>query len=111
MKKKVWIAIGVTAVFLLLAGVSVYRQAFAKGPEVKTSHPVQEEIKEQIMIPGTAKLVNEQKIYASPEKGEIKEFLVEEGDSVKKERCWPNLMTRHWSLNWKKSSFRLNQAI
>ncbi|USK50412.1 efflux RND transporter periplasmic adaptor subunit [Bacillus sp. CMF12] len=84
MKKKVWIAIGVAAVFLLMAGVSVYRQAFAKGPEVKTAHPVQEEITEQIMIPGTVELMNEQKIYASPEKGEIKEFLVEEGDSVKK---------------------------
>ncbi|KAF0822263.1 efflux RND transporter periplasmic adaptor subunit [Cytobacillus firmus] len=84
MKKKVWIAIGVTAVVLLMAGVSIYRQAFAKGPEVKTAHPVQEEITEQIMIPGTVKLVNEQKIYASPENGEIKEFLVDEGDSVKK---------------------------
>lgn len=78
---------------LLMAGVSIYRQAFAKGPEVKTAHPVQEEITEQIMIPGTVKLVNEQKIYASPEKGEIKEFLVEEGDSVKKERFWPGLMS------------------
>ncbi|KON85504.1 permease [Sporosarcina globispora] len=84
MKKKVWIAIGIAAVFLLMAGVSVYRQAFAKGPELKTAYPVQEEITEQIMIPGTVKLVNEQKVYASPEKGEIKELLVEEGDSVKK---------------------------
>lgn len=84
MNKKIWIAIGVAGLVLLMAGVSIYRQAFAKGPEVKVVNPAKEEIADEIMIPGTVVLEEEQKVYASPEKGKLAEILVKEGETVKK---------------------------
>ncbi len=84
MNKKIWIAIGVASLVVLMAGVSIYRQAFAKGPEVKVENPAQEEIADEIMIPGTVILEEEQKVYASPEKGKLEKILVKAGESVKK---------------------------
>ncbi|MGV2940477.1 efflux RND transporter periplasmic adaptor subunit [Mesobacillus sp. LC4] len=84
MNKKIWIAIGVAGLVLLMAGVNIYRQAFAKGPEVKVVNPATEEIADEIMIPGSVILEKEQKIYSAPEKGQLAEILVKEGDSVNK---------------------------
>lgn len=84
MSKKVWIAIGVASIFLLMAGVSIYRQAFSKGLEVKVENPTKEEIADEIMIPGTVTLEKEQKVFASPEKGKLAEILVKKGDAIKK---------------------------
>lgn len=41
-------------------------------------------IKETVITPGTLKLRDEQTVYYQPEKGEIAEVFVKEGDSVKK---------------------------
>jgi HlyD family secretion protein len=84
MKKKMWIALGVISLVILMISVSVYRQVFAKGPSVKTTVISQEEISSLLMIPGTVKLPEEQIVYATPDKGEIKELLVKEGQTVKK---------------------------
>ncbi|MDQ0273535.1 efflux RND transporter periplasmic adaptor subunit [Cytobacillus purgationiresistens] len=82
MNKKVWVAVGVGLLILVMAGVSVYRQAFAKGPSVTVVQPEKEEITDYLMIPGTLSLKNEQKIFTSMEQGEIEEVLVEEGEAV-----------------------------
>jgi HlyD family secretion protein len=79
--KKIWIAIGVASLVVLMAGVSIYRQAFAKGPEVKVVNQAKEEIADEIMIPGTVVLEKEQKVYASQEKGKLAEILVREGET------------------------------
>ncbi|MFH7818395.1 efflux RND transporter periplasmic adaptor subunit [Neobacillus thermocopriae] len=83
MNKKTWIAVGVISLIILTVSVSVYRQVFAKGPSVKITKMIHEEISEKLMVPGTVKLQEEQVIYTSPEKGEVKEFFVQEGQSVK----------------------------
>lgn len=83
-KKKLWIAIGVVALILIMVGVSVFRNALEKAPEVKVAEAKIEEVSSTLMIPGTLKLQNEQVVYPSPELGEIKEILVKEGDAVKK---------------------------
>lgn len=84
MKKKVWIAIGVVILILLMVGVSVYRQAFAKGPVVKTEQVKMEEVSSTLMIPGILSLLDEQRVYVSPENGVVKEILVSEGQQVNK---------------------------
>ncbi|MBB6446345.1 efflux RND transporter periplasmic adaptor subunit [Bacillus benzoevorans] len=84
MKKKVWIALGVALLILVMVGISVYRQAFAEGPVVQTEKVNEEEISSTIMVPGILSLQDEQKVYLSPEMGEIKEILVQEGQQVKK---------------------------
>lgn len=84
MKKKIWIAIGVISLVILMISVSVYRQVFAKGPSVKTAQIANEEISSLLLVPGNIKLQEEQFVYASPEKGEVKELLVKEGDAVTK---------------------------
>ncbi|AQS57233.1 efflux RND transporter periplasmic adaptor subunit [Novibacillus thermophilus] len=81
--KKIWIAIGVATVIVLLVGINVWRQVAAEGLTVKTTQLEQREIASSVMTPGTLKLKNEQTVYASPEKGEVDEILVEEGDQVK----------------------------
>ena len=81
--KKIWIAIGVAAVIVLLVGINVWRQVAAEGLTVETTQLEQREIASSVMTPGTLKLKNEQTVYASPEKGEVDEILVEEGDQVK----------------------------
>ncbi|WP_026566190.1 efflux RND transporter periplasmic adaptor subunit [Bacillus sp. UNC41MFS5] len=84
MKKKIWISIGVIFLIIMMISVSVYRQVLAKGPSVKTTEISQEEISSLLMIPGTVKLPQEQIVYATPDKGEIKKLLVKEGQTVKK---------------------------
>lgn len=66
-----------------MISVSVYREVYAKGPSVKTAELKQEEISSLLMIPGTVQLAEEQIVYASPDKGELKELLVKEGQTVK----------------------------
>ncbi|WP_071395221.1 efflux RND transporter periplasmic adaptor subunit [Bacillus tuaregi] len=85
MKKKIWIAIGVSTLILVMAGVSVYRQYFAKGPEIKTEQVKMEEISSLLLIPGTLQLQDEQIEYLSLDKGELQEILVQEGQQVKKD--------------------------
>ncbi|NRG46618.1 efflux RND transporter periplasmic adaptor subunit [Bacillus sp. CRN 9] len=82
MNKKLWITIGVVVLIVAMAGVSVYRAAFAKGPSVTAVQPEQEEITDSLMVPGTLALKNEQKIYTAMDAGEIDKVLVEEGDTV-----------------------------
>ncbi|WP_141434310.1 efflux RND transporter periplasmic adaptor subunit [Bacillus sp. 03113] len=84
MKKKLWIGIGVVSVIVIMVGVSVYRQAYAKAPSFEVAKPKQEEISSTIMVPGTLKFESEQVVYSSPDKGELKEILVKEGDTVEK---------------------------
>ncbi len=68
---------------LVMISVSVYRQVFAKGPSVSTAMLKEEEISSLLLVPGTVKLQEEQEVYASPDKGEVKELLVSEGQEVK----------------------------
>jgi HlyD family secretion protein len=82
MKKKIWIAAGIIALVLIMTGITVYRQAFAKGPQVATELVKMEEISSTLMIPGTLKMQDEQKVYISPEDGKVKEILVQEGKQV-----------------------------
>jgi HlyD family secretion protein len=84
MKKKTWIMLGVISLIIMMISVSVYRQVLAKGPTVQTTEISQEEISSLLMIPGTVKLPEEQMVYATPDKGEIKKLLVKEGQTVKK---------------------------
>lgn len=84
MKKKVWISIGVVAIIAILVGVNVWRGVSADGATVEVTRLKEQEMAENIMIPGTLKLKNEQTVYVSPEKGEVQEITVKEGDKVKK---------------------------
>lgn len=85
MKKKIWITIGVIALIGGFIGFNVWQEVSAeKRFTVKTTQLKDEEITATVMTPGTLKLKNEQSVYVSPEKGEVDEILVKEGDKVKK---------------------------
>src|SRR5690625_5160449 len=83
MKKK-WIVIGVIAIIVLLIGINVWRSFAGSTVKVETATLSQEVMQETVMTPGTLKLEKEQFVYVQPEKGEIDEILVEEGDKVEK---------------------------
>jgi HlyD family secretion protein len=110
MKKKTWIVIGVVSLLVIMISVSVYRQAFAKGPAVKTVELSKEEISSLLMVPGTVKLEAEQLVYASPEKGEFKEILVEEGQSVKKDSVIARLQNPQLQLEIEQNKIAIETA-
>ncbi|MEY2191506.1 efflux RND transporter periplasmic adaptor subunit [Neobacillus sp. BF23-41] len=110
MKKKTWIALGVISLVIIMISVSVYRQVFAKGPSVKTTEISQEEISSLLMIPGTVKLPEEQLVYATPDKGEIKELLVKEGQSVKKGTVLAKLQNAQLELEIEQNKLSIQSA-
>jgi HlyD family secretion protein len=84
MKKKIIIATGVFALITIMVGVSIYRQAFAKGPEIDLVKPKMEEISDTIMVPGTLELTEEQVVYLPSPDVEIDKVVVKEGQKVEK---------------------------
>ncbi|WP_066065935.1 efflux RND transporter periplasmic adaptor subunit [Neobacillus soli] len=110
MKKKTWIALGVISLVIIMIAVSVYRQVFAKGPSVRTAEITQEEISSLLMIPGTVKLQEEQIVYAAPDKGELKELLVEEGQTVKKGTVLAKLQNPQLELEIEQNKLSVESA-
>ncbi|MEH7500728.1 efflux RND transporter periplasmic adaptor subunit [Neobacillus drentensis] len=110
MKKKTWIALGVISLVIIMISVSVYRQVFAKGPSVKTEEISQEEISSLLMIPGTVKLPEEQIVYATPDKGEIKDLLVKEGQTVKKGTVLAKLENAQLELEIEQNKLSIESA-
>ncbi|WP_066317537.1 efflux RND transporter periplasmic adaptor subunit [Bacillus sp. FJAT-29814] len=110
MKKKTWIIIGVASLLVLMISISVYRQAFAKGPAVKTAQLVEEEISSLLMVPGTVKLEAEQLVYASPEKGELQELLVEEGQTIEKDTVIAKLQNPQLELEVEQNKIAIETA-
>ncbi|EKN68799.1 efflux permease [Neobacillus bataviensis LMG 21833] len=110
MKKKTWIVIGVICLVIIMISVSVYRQVFAKGPSVKTAEIKQEEISSLLMVPGTVKLREEQIVYAAPDKGELKELLVEEGQEVTKGTVVAKLQNPQLDLEIEQNKLAIESA-
>jgi HlyD family secretion protein len=84
MKKKIWITIAVVIILTLVVGVNIYRTYADSTANVKTETAKFEEINSTVMTPGTLAMADESTIYQDSSKGELKEILVNEGDSVKK---------------------------
>lgn len=82
MRKKVWMTIAVVTIFIGLFSVNVLVNARSENPTVKVTNLKKMEISNKIMISGTLKLAEEQTIYYNPEKGDVDEILVKEGDDV-----------------------------
>ncbi len=110
MKMKTWIMLGVISLIAILIFVSVYRQVLAKGPAVKTALLTQEEISSMLMIPGTVKLQEEQIVYAAPDKGELKELLVEEGQTIKKGAIIAKLQNSQLELEAEQNKLAIESA-
>lgn len=84
MKKKWIIIVGVIAVVVLFIGINMWQQVSKKNPSVETATIQTETMAETVMTPGTLTLEKEQYIYFQPEKGDVEEILVAEGDKVSK---------------------------
>ena len=84
MKKKIWITITVVIILTLVVGGNVYRTYADRTADVKTAKPKLEEVNSTVMTPGTLVMADESTFYQDSSKGELKEVLVEEGDSIKK---------------------------
>ncbi|MEH7110119.1 MULTISPECIES: efflux RND transporter periplasmic adaptor subunit [Bacillaceae] len=110
MKKKIWMAIGIVVLLLLMISVSVYRQVFAKGPTVKAAEMKQEAISSLLMIPGSIKLEEEQLVYPAPEKGELKELLVTEGQKVTKGTVIARLQNSQLDLEAEQNKIAIESA-
>jgi HlyD family secretion protein len=110
MKKKTWIALGIISIVLVMISFSVYRQVLAKGPSVKTTEIKQEEISSLLMVPGTVQLQAEQTVYATPDKGELKELLVEEGQTIKKGTVLAKLQNPQLELEIEQNKIAIESA-
>lgn len=82
--KRIWLLIGTFLGIVLIVSANIYYATTEERIKVKTTSIEKREISDMVMVPGTLKLLNEQKIFADPEKGEVNEILVKEGDKVKK---------------------------
>ena len=83
MKKKLWIAIGIVAALVILFGINIWKNVQAGNVTMEVTSLKKETISEKVMTPGSLKLANQQTVYYAPEKGEIVEYFVKEGDDVK----------------------------
>lgn len=90
-KKKIWISIGVITViaimlviFIMKGRASSVDMVNPEEMEILVQKVAEEELDETILVTGQIVPENEQKIYAEPENGEIKEFKVEENKNIKK---------------------------
>ncbi|WP_042356446.1 efflux RND transporter periplasmic adaptor subunit [Bacillus rubiinfantis] len=108
--KKIWISVAVISIIVVMIAISVYRQVLAKGPAVATTGIKEEEISSTLMIPGTVKLEKEQVIYPSPDKGEVKELLVKEGQKVKKGTVLAKLQNDQLELELQQNKIALESA-
>lgn len=87
MKKKIWIGIAIAFIVVLLISINVWKSLSSEsvsGEKVETTQLQEETMAETVMVPGTLKLNKEQNIYYEPEKGDVAEIFVEEGDTVEK---------------------------
>lgn len=86
MKKK-WFAAGAILIIIVFVifGLSMNSQrADSTVNEIETTTLQEQEMSENVIVPGSLKLSNEQIVYYQSEKGEVEEILVKEGDTVKK---------------------------
>src|SRR5690625_803328 len=81
MKKK-WIIIGVIGIIVLFVGINIWQQSSKKNIEVNTQKLEKTTMSETVMTPGNLTLEQEQYIYYQPEKGDVDEILVAEGDTI-----------------------------
>ncbi|MFD2131405.1 efflux RND transporter periplasmic adaptor subunit [Pseudogracilibacillus auburnensis] len=91
-KIKILIGVGVLAIIIIMAVIYFVKvratSVEGESPEdmpVLVEKVTEEALDETILVTGQIVPENEQKIYADPENGEIKEFLVKENQKVKKD--------------------------
>lgn len=82
MKKKIWIAVGVVVLMIVLIAANVWTKTAGNHATVEVTSLEEEEIIETVMTPGQLTLAEEQTVYYSADKGEIAEIYVNEGDVV-----------------------------
>lgn len=80
--KKTWIIIGVIVLIVGFIGINIWKNTKTTYVKVETTTLEEVEMQDTVMTPGTLQLQKEQYIYNQPEKGEIAEILVKEGDQV-----------------------------
>lgn len=83
-KRKIWIAIGIVAIIVGFLGINIWVNADESNLTVEVTTLKEEEITDKVLTQGTLKLAEEQTVYYSPEKGEIAEILVNEGDDIER---------------------------
>lgn len=85
MKKKGIIASAVVAVIIVFIGLNVWNQrADGSTDQVKTTSLEEQEVEDTVMAPGELKFADEQNVYFQEDKGEVEEYVVDEGDEVEK---------------------------
>ncbi|PEP69332.1 efflux transporter periplasmic adaptor subunit, partial [Bacillus pseudomycoides] len=88
-KKKKWVIIGVTALIIAIAAVSIFVMQSKKKGETKTDPVSFEKVTERKLnntklISGQVKPGNIESFYADPTKGKVKDIAVKEGQEVEK---------------------------
>ncbi|WP_240377053.1 efflux RND transporter periplasmic adaptor subunit [Bacillus piscicola] len=82
--KKIWIAAGVIVLIGGLVSFNIWKNLTEGSITAKVTTLSEETITENVMTPGRLTLAEQQTIYYTPEKGEVAEIFVEEGENVKR---------------------------
>lgn len=110
MNKKIYIAVGVIAVVVLLIGLNVWKSSSTSSETVEVTKLKKETITETVLTSGQLKLANEQTVYFSADKGTIKEILVKEGEAVKKGTPLIRYENKQLMLEKKQNELQLKAA-
>ncbi|WP_439741276.1 efflux RND transporter periplasmic adaptor subunit [Bacillus pseudomycoides] len=107
-KKKKWVIIGVTALIIAIAAVSIFVMQSKKKGETKTDPVSFEKVTERKLnntklISGQVKPGNIESFYADPTKGKVKDIAVKEGQEVEKG-------TKLFSYNNEEINLQIKQA-
>ncbi|PFZ01589.1 efflux transporter periplasmic adaptor subunit [Bacillus pseudomycoides] len=121
-KKKKWVIIGVTALIIAIAAVSIFVMQSKKKGETKTDPVSFEKVTERKLnntklISGQVKPGNIESFYADPTKGKVKDIAVKEGQEVEKgtklfsyDNEEINLQMKQAELDQKMASMRYDQG-
>lgn len=108
--KKVWIAVGIVVILAGLIGFNVWKKSAEGKITAEVTTLKEETITETVMTPGQLKLADQQTIYHSPEKGEVAEIFVKEGDDVKKGTPLIRYENKQLTLEQKQNELQLRSA-
>ena len=97
--KKLWITVVVVIIIAGFIGLNVWKNTEENQLAVEVTTLTEETLTETMITPGTLKLAEQQTIFYTPEKGEIAENFVQEGDDVRKVHHFFVMKTD--SSNWK----------
>ena len=108
--KKLWITVVVVIIIAGFIGLNVWKNTEENQLAVEVTTLTEETLTETMITPGTLKLAEQQTIFYTPEKGEIAEIFVQEGDDVQEGTPLLRYENRQLELEMKQKELQIRSG-